>query len=270
MASFTADSCMTQLSAMDRARISLAKLRQSIPFLKTGVDPLVLVFPHYRVAYIPIPKAANSSVKAALLPLIGLDPSGIDDIQAFRGFRKIPYSRFASMRTGDWYVFSVVRDPFSRYASAYLDKVVTREIVLRGFRRMGIRKGDSFQRFMSLQTEWPQKALNPHVIAQSTMLEDALRDGLNVFKLEDLPGHWTSIADEIRSRSGIEIGTLEQRNRGKSKIPWQSLYDAETIALARHLGAADFAMFQYEADRMGCPSTQAFPMTPDYRITANP
>ena len=241
---------MAQLIA-DRARISLARLRTGMPFFKRAIDPLVVIVPEYRIAYIPIPKAGNSTVKAALLPLIDIAPSRIEDIQAFRGFQKIPYSKFASMRTGDWYVFSVVRDPFSRYASAYLDKVVTRDPVLRGFRRMGIRKGDSFRRFMSLQTEWPQTALNPHVIAQSLLLKDAHRDGLNVFKLEQLSHNWPIIADAIRSQSGIEIGSLERRNKGKATVSWQSLYDDETIAAARQLGAGDFAMFGYDPDRLG-------------------
>lgn len=238
-------------SLTDRLRLFLAESRQSAPLLRKSIVPLVVIFPEYQIAYFPVPKAANSSIKAALLPLLGIDPPNVDNIQAFRGFQKIPYSKFASMRTGDWYVFSVVRDPFSRYASAYLDKVVTRDPVLRGFRRMGIRKGDSFRRFMSLQTEWPQTALNPHVIAQSLLLKDAHRDGLNVFKLEELSHNWPTIADAIRSQSGIEIGSLERRNKGKATVSWQSLYDDETIAAARQLGAGDFAMFGYDPDRLG-------------------
>jgi hypothetical protein len=161
------------LSSLDRVRSALAYMRQRTPLRVSSTDPWVLVFPEHNVAYIPIPKAANSSVRAALLPLIGQDPSTIRNVQKFGGFQRVRYSHFAKMRQHNWFVFTVVRNPYSRYASGYLDKVVTRKnAVLRPLRRMGLKKGDSFARYMLLLKAWPQAALNEHVAPQAILLGD--------------------------------------------------------------------------------------------------
>lgn len=241
---------MTDLTLSDRLRIALAPVRHALSSRAKVDDPSTLVFQEHRVAYIPIPKAANSSTRAALLPLVGLNPSDVDRIQDFRGFRKMRYSEFRKMRSDDWFVFSIVRNPFSRYASAYLDKVVTRGELLRAFRRMGMNKGDSFGRFLSLLAAWPDQILNDHVSLQDLMLEAPARDGLKVFKLENLAVDWPVITGEIKARTGIEIPPLERRNPGKAKASWQSIYDADTVALAKKLGAADFARFGYDINQM--------------------
>lgn len=150
------------------------------------------------------------------------------------------------MRQHNWFVFTVVRNPYSRYASGYLDKVVTRKnAVLRPLRRMGLKKGDSFARYMLLLKAWPQAALNEHVAPQAILLGDAVKDGLHIYKMEELPQRWPEIAAQIQKASGLEVGQIEHRNKGNAGIPWRSLYDDETRAIANSLGERDFALFGY-------------------------
>ena len=233
------------LSVLDRVRVAFAHLRQRTPLRVSMTDPWVLVFPEHKVAYIPIPKAANSSVRAALLPLIGKEPSEVNRIQAFQGFQKLRYSRFAGMRQSCWFVFTVVRDPYSRYASGYLNKLVTRKEVLRPLRRMGLKKGDSFARYMMLLKAWPQVALNEHFAPQAVLLGGAAKDGLHISKMEELSQRWPEIAAQIKKTSGLEVGQIEHRNKGSASVPWRSLYDDDTKAIAKSLGERDFAMFGY-------------------------
>jgi hypothetical protein len=226
-------------------RVAFAHLRQRTPLRVSMTDPWVLVFPEHKVAYIPIPKAANSSVRAALLPLIGEEPSEVKRIQAFQGFQKLRYSRFAEVRQPGWFVFTVVRDPYSRYASGYLNKLVTRKEVLRPLRRMGLKKGDSFARYMMLLKAWPQEALNEHFAPQAIMLGDAINDALSVYKMEELSERWPEIAARIREASGVEVSHVGHRNKGKAGVPWRSIYDDDTKEMAKNLGQHDFAIFGY-------------------------
>jgi hypothetical protein len=186
------------------------------------------------------------------LPLIGIDPSTVKGVQAFTGFRKVRYDQFAKMRQPDWFVFTVVREPYSRYASAYLNKLITREEALRPLRSMGLRKGDSFARYMTMLTMWPPTALNGHFASQAILLRNALKDGINIYKMEELSQRWPEIAAEIRKVSGIEVGEIEHRNKGSAPVPWRSLYDDDTRAIARTLGERDFSTFGYSPDRDLC------------------
>src|SRR5689334_5163974 len=96
----------TRLSPSNYARAAFAHMRQWTPLRRDTAKPWVIVFPEQRVAYIPIPKAANSSIRAALLPLLGIEPSTVQGVQAFDGFQKVRYGQFAKMRRLDWFVFT--------------------------------------------------------------------------------------------------------------------------------------------------------------------
>ena len=148
------------------------------------------------------------------------------------------------MRHPDWFVFTVVRDPYSRYASGYLNKLVTRKEVLRPLRRMGLKKGDSFARYMMLLKAWPQVALNEHFAPQAILLGDAVKDGLHIYKMEELSSAGRRSRPKSKN-SGVEVGHIEHRNKGSASVPWRSLYDDDTKAIAKSLGERDFAMFGY-------------------------
>jgi hypothetical protein len=139
-----------------------------------------------------------------------------------------------------------VRDPYSRYASGYLNKLVTRKEVLRPLRRMGLKKGDSFARYMALLEMWPKVALNEHFAEQSVLLGQAVKDGVHIYKMEELSQRWPEIAARIKAVSGVEVGSIEHRNKGSAGVSWRSLYDDHTKAIARRLGQRDFATFGYQ------------------------
>jgi len=104
----------TRLSRKDYFRIGKSRFRQFTPFRKNYTEARCLVFPEFKIAYVPIPKCANSSIRAALLPLIGIQPESIQKIQEFRGFEERNFKRFLKKENLDnWYVFCVVRNPYS-------------------------------------------------------------------------------------------------------------------------------------------------------------
>lgn len=89
---------------------------------------MVVAIDAYKIAYMPLPKAACTSVKMALGVLDGAFTAGEVDIKTAhdrlqtRRFRQDRWEVYGK----DWFRFCVVRDPFERLMSAYLDLVVTR------------------------------------------------------------------------------------------------------------------------------------------------
>lgn len=240
----------TRLSGKDYFRIGKSRFRQFTPLRKNYTEARCLVFPEFKIAYVPIPKCANSSIRAALLPLIGIQPESIQKIQEFRGFEERNFKRFLKKENLDnWYVFCVVRNPYSRFASAYLDKLVTRHEVLRPLRRMGLTKGDNFLRYMKMLSMWPIDARNEHFAPQSRMLSKIGHlPELNFHKFENLYNDWEGIRQEIFTRSNILIPKLEHRNKTKTDSNWKNLYCENTKALADQMASEDFHNFGYEME----------------------
>ena len=238
------------LSAGHYALVAKAHLRQFTPFARSNSNGAVILFPQHKIAYVPVPKCANSSIRAALLPLIGVSPATVHRIQEFNGFEKTTMAEYVRhLHAPDWFAFTVVRNPFSRYASAYLDKLETRSEPLRPLTRMGLKKGDSFGLFMKMLSKWPAAAINEHFAPQTTILARALQlPELSIFKFENLQSEWGGIAERINAITGIVLPRLETRNAAKAAVDWKSLYDAETLELARRLAARDFAKFGYSTD----------------------
>lgn len=89
---------------------------------------MVIAVHSHKIAYMALPKAACSSVKAALAQI---DGEARPDA-GFTGNKKwhamYPTSRFRPHRWkvygDDWYRFCVVRDPVKRLTSCYLNRVV--------------------------------------------------------------------------------------------------------------------------------------------------
>lgn len=227
---------------------------QFFSWRRTSFDTWTLLFPRYKIAYVPMPKAANSSIRSELLRLIGEDPIAVTKIQAFAGFDKRMFSECSHLFTPDWFVFTVVRSPYSRAASAYLDKVVSRDPPLKALRAMGLRQGDSFERFLRTIHLWPTSALNDHVMPQARLLSRPLKlSNLQVYRLEDLETEWPKIVENIEARSGIRLGSLERRNRALISIPWQSLINGKTALLIQRIYADDFHLFSYALDDLSNP-----------------
>ena len=206
----------------------------------------VLMFPEHKIAYIPVPKAANSSIRAELLRLLDIAPEDVPKVQGFDGFDKRRFDNCPELFDDDWYVFSAVRNPFSRAASAYLDKVVTRHEVLGGLSKMGINRNHSFHDFLKHISAWPQTGLNNHIMPSSLLLRRAFQlPNFKVYKIEDLDTAWEAISKVMTQRTGIKFGSMGRRNVSKAKIPWRSLYDAKTEAMVRSIYKGDFERFSY-------------------------
>lgn len=201
-----------------------------------------LVFREFKIAYIPIPKSACSSVKYALLPLIGVDPDTVPLIHAFTGFETRRFDEIASEIDSDWFVFTVVRNPADRAMSAWRDKLRSNEKITSIMVKQAMRVGDSFDRFIRIASLWPAQSLDEHVMPQSMILSHAREFPVRIYHFEELDDAWQEISAEITKRSGIQIGPLPKKNATEFFVPD---IDRRTLRRLKALYSEDFRAFNY-------------------------
>ena len=131
----------------------------------------------HNLLYGRVPKAANSSIKAALCRLLSeMPPKGTKttsdkfwqhetnqetELITLRRARKYRRSHFS---------FSFVRNPFDRLIAAYNNKVIENEEPPQPMQNMGITHGMSFNAFLDVLIETPFKQYDVHVLPQSQLL----------------------------------------------------------------------------------------------------
>ena len=198
-----------------------------------------------KICYIPIPKAANTSMRYALLPLLHLAPSEVHNVHKDNRIPKMRSSNFLQTYDPSWFVFSVVRHPAARAYSAYKDKLLRPAVPFRRLSEMGLKKGDTFETFLNALQDWPIKALNDHFLPQSDLLSRFLPDSkISVYKLENVGKWWETLEAEIFARSGLNLGTLQNLNK-TFKSTEKELSHAEK-SIIYDLYHRDFETFGYE------------------------
>jgi hypothetical protein len=204
----------------------------------------VLPLDKYKIAFVPIPKAGNSSIRRALMPL--LEECGLPEQGSIHERTRAiaePSSKFFDRVTPEWFVFTVVRNPAVRSQSAWQDKLIDREEIFHPLRSMGIRTRLDFPAFLKGLRHWPAWALNDHFKSQTLLLEHALGyDGLEVFKLEEIDQAWPRIRQEVQDRAGIDIGEMGWANKSSRKA---AAFSDQERKLLNRLYGQDFTTFGY-------------------------
>ncbi|KAH9384601.1 hypothetical protein HPB48_026610 [Haemaphysalis longicornis] len=114
----------------------------SIHSLYCGHRDSTFYFVHSRrFGYCPIPKAATSSLKTILLEAEGIKDPGHNADQIFRTFHRQfplehPSADLATRLGSDYTKLIVVRHPFDRLVSAYVDKICTSHPVINAAKKI--------------------------------------------------------------------------------------------------------------------------------------
>ncbi len=192
----------------------------------------------YNLLYGRVPKAANSSIKAALCRLLSETPpkgtkttsdkfwqhetnqeTELITLRRARNYRRSHFS------------FSFVRNPFDRLIAAYNNKVIENEAPPQPMQNMGITHGMSFEAFLDILIETPFKQYDVHVLPQNQLL--CIGNQIVpkfVGRVEQIDEHWAELRD-ILARQGIDVmQSLPQKNvRRSDRGGLQSYFKSDAL-----------------------------------------
>jgi Sulfotransferase family len=230
------------------------------PVFEAHVQSHTVVLPQQRVLFLPMPKAACTSILWTLAGLAGLGPEDFEnstlpepsaaltvhDMNAWAPEHRLSEHPAAILEEDGWLRFTVVRDPWRRLWSAWLSKLLLRE-----------------PRFVAEYGEQPWFPRMPG--DPDAMIEDFRRFVQAVGAGEAQDVHW-SVQHDLSSQLPLtHVGRTEQlpetlallhrhvgttpppagrRNAGPLGLPPHA-YDDETTAIVRRHYAADFEAFGY-------------------------
>lgn len=245
----------------------------------SGIEPIpehvertAIVLDDVRLAYVPVPKAATTSILGALAELAEIDPAWRRRLRS----RKLEVTRSATvhdgsiwgpahrlgartesevdwiLRSGDWFRFTVVREPVRRIWSAWVSKVLVGDPRFRAsfaddlfppLPSSASEVVDSFREFITglagradrHDSHWSSQA---GLIGTPGIAYDL------VGRLEELAvAEWT-LRSYFRSR-GAELPRVRSENQ--SFLPFSAgLFDREALDACLGWTARDCAAFGYE------------------------
>jgi len=144
----------------------------NVPRDKMPVFGNIIVDDRLRLAYIGIPKAGNTSVKKWLAESFGVALPNEGRINIHDRV-KYPFeyrtNRWLAKHGKSYLVFTVVRSPLERLASAYRDKI-QREKVHTPLQKLGFTNAMSFGDFIQLACDIPDDEADVHIRSQWAML----------------------------------------------------------------------------------------------------
>ena len=191
-----------------------------------------------KLLYGRVPKAANSSIKAALCRLLSERPpkgtkttsdkfwqhetNNETELITLRKARKYRRSHFS---------FSFVRNPFDRLIAAYNNKVIEIEEPPLPMQHMGINHDMSFESFLDVLIDTPIHRYDVHVLPQSHLLclgKQVIPKFVG--RVEQIDEHW-SILRDILQQQGIEVmQSLPQKNvRRIEKVGLQKYFSNDAV-----------------------------------------
>lgn len=193
--------------------------------------------------YFRIPKAANSTVAATLHPSPAREVSSDIAKRSFSRASSLTYREVRELAER-FFLFTVVRDPYSRLASAYLDKVkkdkARRQIVARY--KCADPQRITFLEFCRFLAEGGIN-VNPHWYRQSDLIPCGVDKLHYVGRVESLAHDMRQIASRIGEGTGPIRNIVWHGTGASSKL--RELYCSETFEIVQHLYAVDFAAFGY-------------------------
>lgn len=203
------------------------------------------------IVYGRVPKAANSTVKIMLAKLLSAPRKRVLSDEFWRdgtqGEATMLRAGEAARLPDDRLVFTFIRNPYTRLASFYDNKVLDPEASLPlTARRMGISKDDSFERVVAIVCDTPVSRMDVHVLPQTEILVhgNAIVPSF-VGRVENMRSDWDALRAIVAARGWRDIGELGPRKKGR-KRDLDDYYTDTLRTAVRRKYEADFRTFYPE------------------------
>ncbi|MCP5038680.1 MAG: sulfotransferase family protein [Rhodobacteraceae bacterium] len=207
---------------------------------------MVVAVKKHQIAYMAVPKAACSSVKAALSTIdpstsitlgdIEKDVDLIHEVYPTRRYRPHRWREYA-----DWFQFTVVRDPLKRLLSVYTDRVVKRQELFNSpkLSKQFVLPQDPDPDFFFQHLDRyiaSASSVKHHTLPFKLFLGPEASEFDRVFKIEELP----ELAEKLSDISGEKV-SIPRFNRSKISLGLDDL-KPETISFIRAYLEGDYAL----------------------------
>lgn len=208
-----------------------------------------------RLAYITVPKAANTAVKAALLSSYVRKQKWRNPHAATMPYVEVTKDELRD-RYADYLSFTVVRNPFDRFVSFWADKIAGHGWY-ESLRRRGFAPGMGFEESAKVAASISDADTDPHLRSQHERLTDA--DGTLlphlVLRFEDLHPEWEGLRSIANQRAGPRLVALEQR-RESIHLPSERYFTPAAIDAVTTRYRQDFELLGYPTSLEGAGSAE--------------
>ncbi|MEM9740215.1 MAG: sulfotransferase family 2 domain-containing protein [Pseudomonadota bacterium] len=225
-------------------------------------DRAVIISLKHKFVYFRVPKAANSSVKhyiytqETIFDGKTIKDSLIHDVHYGPVVRPSMIGLDSDMLTEimtspDWYRFTVVRNPYSRILSAYLDRYHQNGSDLnKAVNAVRVKDGEDgvanlavFSEFVRIVERDERVGRDMHVVAQHCE-NFASEIAMDILRQETLQADMDQFAKRIYGKDRADIG---EKSPSKTSASDKVLkyFDEETLAAANRMYARDFDLFEY-------------------------
>jgi glycosyltransferase involved in cell wall biosynthesis/ubiquinone/menaquinone biosynthesis C-methylase UbiE len=213
-----------------------------------------VILPDRNAIYVVIPKTGCTSIKKFISEHYGWNV--VENVHNPKSeiYEHISFEPFNDLLNGDPYVFTFVRNPFSRLYSVYrskrypgIDHPNFIDGIEAGLYAMGFRKSHSFKEFVHLVCETPDEESDPHVRSQVRFIVDERGDSAlsEFYRFENFQNSVVKLAERL------EISLTTQ------KLPWENksatspdefihAYDQDLIDAVVNRYIEDFQLFGYK------------------------
>jgi len=217
-----------------------------------------LLLPEYGFTFARVPKAANSAIKLSLYHLLFNSRGRVPNVNRDAFWQNLPDERARLLSAAelmrdapDTFIFAFTRNPYSRVASCYYDKLVTREGEPAPDGWAGFAAGIGFADFVEQVAELDDEAIDLHLRSQVSILthEGRLMPHF-IGKVERVVVDWLDLTRKIKARGGPRLRQLPIVNRTHNRRPPtpELFADPALERLVRKRYRADFETFYPDLD----------------------
>lgn len=228
--------------ALSKIKNKASHAKNTIFYKGSSTLYIAMLMDKYKSAYIPIPKAASSSLRHFFFESIyGRKPT-YDTDSLIEAFPTVPLASLNKIYPR-YFKFTFVRNPYDRVLSCYLNRV--KKSLIPGFHKFRIFRNDmSFNEFVKAICKISDKESDRHFVSQSYVLTDKKGSLIPDFigKFENLEEDFRKICNKIGINNPEKLLHKNKSERNNNYIEY---YDEETKRMVYERYKKDFDIFAY-------------------------